>query len=167
VLKYLLTMTVAGSLLVACGTEGAPAPSGPPQPLLSFDETLVSIVDVAPGFAGFYRDQDQVLVILLADPVHEAAARREVSRVFGEDTANARIRTVKYDFRQLATWKSIVSRDALRLGLTFIDADEFRNVVAVGVRTVDLVEPTREFAMSAGIPPDAIEVVQRDPFVFD
>jgi hypothetical protein len=143
----------------------APAPEDASATFLTIDEQYVDVVRRAPGFAGIYYDPHPVLVIALTDPTQAETARCEVARTFRLDTANAQIRVVKYDFAQLFRWKNVVGAKGMQLGMVSLDADEFRNVVAVGVLEGTSLEEVRAAIEAAGVPSDALEVSIEEPFV--
>jgi hypothetical protein len=119
----------------------------------------------AVGFAGLYVDTDQTPVILLVDPARADAARREVGLVLELDTTTARIKSAKYDFAQLATWKNVMNAVwAAVPQVTGLGIQEDHNAISVGVSTMDSADSARAFAVSSCVPADAVLVVELPPF---
>ncbi len=85
---------------------------------------------------------------------------REGAKAVVKDDAKLRTVSVAYTFAQLKHWQSVM--DALVPGgsITFTDADERANTVTVGVNGPDARSSVLRHAEQAGIPRDAIKVVE-------
>jgi hypothetical protein len=171
--RWTFPVTATVILIAACGggTNGirvrSPSPAElTPSPYTgTSDDLFVRIDESVPGFAGIYYDPYPVLCIALVDPSEADAARAEVARVFGNDTSNAEIRSAKYSFAQLKSWEMRMEFDCATRETTSWDADEFQNVVRVGVSPAGSVDAVRACGLAAGIPGDALTVVTEEPII--
>jgi hypothetical protein len=126
----------------------------------------VKIDEVVSGFAGVYYDPHPIFCIALVDPAEADAARAEVARILGVDTSYAEVRPAKYNFGQLKSWEILMERDCTVPENTSWDADEFHNMVRVGVSPNGSVDAVRACGLAAGIPGDALNVVTEEPVHF-
>ncbi len=100
------------------------------------DDLLVRVGKQAPGFGGMYVDSEGRLVLYLLDTAQLPAARAAIEAVFGPDRVPAAgVRAVKgqYTVSQLAAWSRRAAAVLELTGVTFVDLDEARNRVAIGV----------------------------------
>lgn len=119
--------------------------------------------DVVPGFAGFYRSASGDYVVLTSRPEYEQAARDLV-----EQTADAlgRVRIVtrgaivRYDFYDLNSWKRALEPLIDDVDVYWLDIDEVRNLLILGVRSVDVRSDVLAVASELNIPEDAVDLQQ-------
>ena len=120
----------------------------------------------APGFAGFYLENDGTPVILVTDPSQRGAAQRYLAQ---ELAASRRgrlknapqqpvFKTVAHDFAQLQEWSEALHPMLQREGVYLIDVDEVNNRVLVGVADATAVGAVRSEAARLGVPAAALEV---------
>jgi hypothetical protein len=119
----------------------------------------------APGFAGYYLENDGTPVVLLTDPRQRGAAERYLVRELagnrsGRHTAATQrpaFRTVAHDFAELKDWFDVLeSLVELREDVYLLDVDEVNNRLHAGVRDQVAIQAVREHAARAGIPPAAV-----------
>jgi hypothetical protein len=119
--------------------------------------------DVVPGFAGFYRSASGDYVVLTSRPEYEQAARELVEQV-ADALGRARIVTrgaiVKYDFYDLNSWKRALVPLIDDVDVYWLDIDEVRNLLVLGVRSVDVRTDVMAAARVLNIPEDAVDVQQ-------
>lgn len=87
-----------------------------------------------PGLGGYHFDPDGALVVSLADPEQERAARAALAGVAARGSGGIRFRPARYTFAELRAWRDAWSDRILEVaGVTFVDLDEAENRVTVGV----------------------------------
>ncbi len=96
----------------------------------SADDELVQMGRAIPGFGGMFYDAQGYPNVYLRDP--EAKASLTALKSLGQ--GEVRVLRGDYDFAQLVEWKETLVPALLgQPGVVFIDADESRNRVVVGV----------------------------------
>src|SRR5579864_6988906 len=96
----------------------------------SADDELVQMGRAIPGFGGMFYDAQGYPNVYLRDP--EAKASLTALKSLGQGAV--RVLRGDYDFAQLVEWKETLVPALLgQPGVVFIDADESRNRVVVGV----------------------------------
>jgi hypothetical protein len=96
----------------------------------SADDELVQMGRAIPGFGGMFYDAQGYPNVYLRDP--EAKASRVALKSLGQ--GEVRVLRGDYDFAQLVEWKETLVPALLgQPGVVFIDADESRNRVVVGI----------------------------------
>jgi hypothetical protein len=129
----------------------------------SADEELVLMGREIPGFGGLFYDAQGVPTVYLLDPEGAGAATLKAL------APEVRIRQGEYEFERLAEWRMEL-RPLLALpGVVFLDADEARNRVVIGV---DATSPRKsrdreglESRLAAtAVPRPAVLVVAAAPF---
>jgi hypothetical protein len=127
----------------------------------SYDDLLVRVEEQAPGFGGMFIDPDGQLAVYLLDPSQLAAARSAIEAVFGADRVSAagvRALQGRYVVSQLKGWTELATALLELPGVTAVDLDETRNLVAIGVED-DSKTPALEQALSGlAIPPEAVVI---------
>ena len=125
------------------------------------DDRLVRVEKQAPGFGGMFVDSDGQLVLYLLDTSQLPAARSAVEAVFGPDHVPAAgVRAVKgqYTVSQLAAWTRRASAVFRLKGVTFVDLDEARNRVAIGVEDRSRVTAVEKTVASLKVPRAAVVI---------
>jgi hypothetical protein len=100
------------------------------------DDRLVRVERGLPGFGGMFLGGDGRLVVYLLDPSRIPAARAVVESVFGPGRVPAAgVRAVRgrYTISQLKRWAERAAALFEIPGVTFVDMDEARNRVAIGL----------------------------------
>lgn len=130
-------------------------------PVRSVDDELLRIGRQIPGFGGLFYDAQGRPSVYLLDPEGDGAA---AVKSLGTDV---RVLRGDYEFESLLAWRHEI-RPLLGLpGVAFLDADEARNRVVVGVdsraRGMDRGRLERELA-AAGVPREAVVFQEAAPF---
>lgn len=136
----------------------SPLPEG--GPVRSIDDELVQIGREIPGFGGLFYDEQGRPTLYLLDPQGAGAATKSLG-------ADVRVLQGDYEFESLVTWRHEL-RPLLGLpGVSFLDSDEGRNRVVVGVdsRAEGLDRDRLERAiLAAGVPREAVIFQETAPF---
>ncbi len=125
------------------------------------DERLVRVEKRAPGFGGMFVDSDGQLVLYLLDTSQLPAARSAVEAVFGADCVPAAgLRAVEgqYTASQLAAWTSRASAVLQLSGVAFVDLDDARNRVTIGVEHRSRVKAVEKALASLKVPRAAVVI---------
>ncbi len=100
-----------------------------PEPR-SVDDELVEMGRAIPGFGGMFYDAAGYPNVYLRDP--EAPGSRAALKSLGQ--GEVRVLRGDYDFAQLVAWKRALRPAVLgQPGVVFLDADETRNRVVIGI----------------------------------
>src|SRR5262249_20114308 len=84
----------------------------------------------------------------------------------GLSTAAVHVTEARYRWQQLEPWLADASTEALAVpGAVFVDNDETRNRVVIGVSDLGAVGRVRAATARFGIPDDAVIVERTDPIV--
>ncbi len=189
-LRNLLKTVVAIAMTIAATAASAQqkeTPAAPAAPVMTFDDKLVKIAEQAPGFGGMYVDEKGTLQIYMknaadlrgADAMKAARAQvsSAIASVLGADflaqnaprkgrAAEPNIIKGDYDVIELAKWKKSVGPAIDGQEIVFVDLDERRNRVTIGV----IGDPSRQrfeaLAKSLGIPFEALIIEETQPIRF-
>jgi len=173
--KASLPTAVLGLLfLAACDSSELVSPDpvavdpvGPKIQLKTSDDEFARASRAeAPGFAGFYLDEDGTPVIRLVDTGKGAAARQylapRLTAIRGERNGKAVgqpvFRPATYDFAQLKGWADGLTPMTKRGDVYTIDVDEKQNRVSVGVQDAGAIAAVRAEAARLGVPAAALHV---------
>jgi hypothetical protein len=162
---------VAGAVLFhACSDPTQPAPSSADK--VGFDpiqepDDPVALVRGIPGFGGFFFDRDGAPTVYLRD----VSARGQVERALGpwlasQGTGSAalRVRRADYDWASLERWQGRATGTALAMrGVAWVDADEARNRVTIGVERGMPAAQVRSAVARLGVPSAAVVVEEGEP----
>ena len=130
------------------------------------DDLLLRVERAAPGFGGMYVDKDGRLAVYLKDPARLPAARAAIAAVFGAGTIpSAGVHAVagQYTMSELAVWTRRAGRLLSLPGVVFVDLDEARNRVAVGVESSERTQSVQKMLASLDIPRAAVVVEITEP----
>lgn len=153
-------------LLGACGDGSEPVGARPMQaPARSVavqaadrpDEAqMAALARAVPGLGGYYHEADGGLVVHLTDLGRAENARQVLEGVLGA-RGDMRPRQARFTFLQLQAWRDAISEAALALeGVAFVDLDEERNQVAVGLAHPGARGAVLALATRSGVPADAL-----------
>lgn len=154
----LLTAAVATAILAGALAIAGPATAAGDASVPTLDREFALVTREIPGFGGVYYDRQGRLTAVLTD-LGQAEALRGL---------NPDVRIVKgdYDFAQLAGWKDRLLSAFRHPGVVFVDADEVRNRVVLGVERGLALRGSgnldREIARR-GVPRGAVVIVEADP----
>lgn len=150
---FLISASFAGTVLALSFDEG----------IGSADEELIRMGREIPGFGGLFYDEQGYPNVYLLDPEGSGASALKAL------SPEVRLRRGEYEFERLAEWRMEL-RPLLALpGVVFLDADEARNRVVIGIdstsRSKSLDREGLESRLaSTGVPRPAVVVVEAEPF---
>ncbi len=153
---------IAAGAGVSAPESLAAADAGLQQPstrMETYDDLLVRVEKQAPGFGGMYIDPDGRLAVYLLDPAQLPAARSAIEAVFGSNRVPAAgVRAVQgqYAVSQLKAWTERAATVLKLPGVAFVDLDEAKNRVAIGVEDDSRRQSVEEALRSLKIPREAM-----------
>ncbi|HEY0512463.1 MAG TPA: hypothetical protein VGH73_11195 [Thermoanaerobaculia bacterium] len=164
--RALFTATTILAIHLALPGTALSAPAPRPAPPSPVDDELVAMGETIPGFGGMFYDADGYPTVYLRDTRHPAA-------VAALKSLGSQVRVLQgdYEFAQLVAWKRAL-RPALGLpGVVYLDADEARNRVVVGVTSLNAASPDKSLdrgrldkeITARGVPPAAVLYVEAPP----
>ena len=130
------------------------------------DDLLLRVERAAPGFGGMYVDKDGRLAVYLKDRAQLPAARAAIETVFGPGSipaAGAHAVAGQYTMSELAAWTRRAGQLLSLTGVVFVDLDEARNRVAVGVEDDSRAQQVQKMLASLDIPRAAVVIETTDP----
>jgi hypothetical protein len=165
---------IAALALSACQEDSTPtspdAGLAPPSARSLQGPELPSAAEFArqvPGFGGFFLDPDGTPTVSLTRGASRAPAEQLLSGYLaarGLSTASVRVAEARYGWKQLQRWQEDATMEALAVpGAVFVDNDETRNRVLIGVENLGAAGQVRAAAARVGIPDDAVIVERTDP----
>lgn len=167
--QLLLVMAAVLFLMIQAG----PARSAPPNPADSkdligdFDQMVASAGAQIPEFAGFYREGESKLILLMVggSSTNAGKARAALAKALGApDLASMQIQVLAadYSFKDLKTWHERISTEMLGMqNVVSNDIDEVSNRLAVGVEDVAANgEAVSKKISDLGVPLEAVRIVE-------
>lgn len=140
----------------------------------SLDNVFVEMAHEAPGFAGMYFDDGDLIVRTtgassseaLLQTVQNADGGRLYRRPMGqgEGEPTIRLESAEWNFAQLFEWKQLVQQELWDKEMVQLDVSEVTNRVTVGVTTAGAKEEVAAMVQSSAIPSGAVEVQVVEPF---
>ena len=130
------------------------------------DDLLLRVERAAPGFGGMYVDKDGRLAVYLKDRAQLPAARAAIETVFGPGSipaAGVHAVAGQYTMTELAAWTRRAGRLLSLPGVVFVDLDEAKNRVAVGVEDDSRTQAVLKVLASLDIPRAAVVIETTDP----
>ncbi len=120
-------VTLCGALCLALPAAVHAAPLRP-APAGSSDDELIAMGKSLPGFGGMFYDEAGYPNVYLRDPGHPAA-------VAALKSLGGEVRVLRGDFElaQLVAWKLSLRSLLARPDVVYLDADEARNRVVIGI----------------------------------
>src|SRR3954447_18703429 len=117
-------------MVLALALSGVGLAAQRPEPPNPVDDELVQMGRAIPGFGGMFYDAEGYPNVYLRDP--QAPAARAALKSLGQ--GEVRVLRGDYDFAQLVAWKRALRPAVLgQPGVVFLDADEARNRIVVGI----------------------------------
>jgi hypothetical protein len=154
-------------MILALALPGVALAARHPAPPGSADDELVRMGKAIPGFGGLFYDAEGYPTVYLRNP--EAPASRSALKSLG--AGEVRVLRGDYDFAQLVDWKETLTPLLLgQPGVVFLDADESRNRVVVGVdasQVKSLDTGRLDKALAQGGVPRAAILYQAVPAIHD
>lgn len=140
----------------------------------TIDDEYADLVDSIPGFGGMFYDAEGVLNVYLKEPATLSQARGGMQRfmerragasatrrsLVATEVAEMRAQQGRYDFRQLLDWNRSIVLPALsqRRDWSLLDIDDRRNLILVGVPTMEQVALMQRVLADLPLPPEAWDV---------
>lgn len=141
---------------------------------LSLDDYYANIAKEVPGFGGMYLEEGNLNMYFLEGSAKTGAATyQKVLGIMNQEanvpeyiqTASPQIRRGDYDFIELRDWKNALKSKLRGEGMVFIDADERRNRVRVGITESLATSRISSMLADLGIPEGAVITEITDPIV--
>jgi len=146
-------LMVAGTLLAV-----VPAYAQETGMPLTLDEELARKAEEVPGFGGLYLDTTGTTHVYLVDLSREGDVQDLGERVV--------VQQGDYDFRDLFAWKDELRPQLAQRGVVFLDIDEQRNRLVLGVESGSVETFTAQletFLRDSRVPPAAVIVEAAEP----
>jgi hypothetical protein len=167
-----LVSLVAGTVLLASACSDTTQPTVPSKPEAGFEavqqsDDPVALVRAVPGFGGFFLDQDGVPTVYLRDVSRRAEAERALGpwlQAQGLGATPLQVRRADFDWPSLERWQVDAGREALAMrGAVWVDADEARNRVTIGVERGTSAAAVRAAVARLGVPAEAVVIQEAEP----
>jgi hypothetical protein len=168
----LFVSLVAGTVFLASACSDTTQPTSPSDQRIGADpfqqpDDPVALVRGIPGFGGLFFDRAGVPTVYLRD----VSARGQVERALGPwlsaqgiRAASLQVRRADYDWTSLERWQGRATSAALAMrGAVWVDADEARNRVTIGVERGMPAAQVRSAVARLGVPSDAVVVEEVEP----
>ncbi len=134
------------------------------------DDWYAKVAQQVPAFGGLFFDEHGQLTIYLADTAPSVvAAAAAIRSAFGDDERMAgpiRVLPGKYGFLQLYEWRNSIIDILTIPGVVFLDIDDRRNQLAVGVETMEIAHEVERMLEKLGVPREAVSIEKTEPIVF-
>jgi hypothetical protein len=140
--------------LLSPAVSGAHAQERP----MSLDEEYAQMAEKVPGFGGLYVDEQGTTHVYLQN----LARAGEMQGISGR----VKYQQGEYDFRDLYAWKGQIRQQLAVPGAVFLDIDEKRNRIVIGVERGAMDKFTwglHRFLKSTRMPPEAVIVEPAEP----
>lgn len=165
-------------LILATSVAMAAPPQKPLPPTI--DDQLQEVNNKAPGFGGMFYDENGDLNVYLTNPKAKAAAGKAIQAVFGAKRPGPRdskrftgkpalapgdikVIPAKFDIAQLANWKKSGTNAFAIEGVSFIDLDEARNRITIGVEDKQSIQAVEDVLVSQDVPLEAVSIEVVEP----
>jgi hypothetical protein len=167
-----LVSLVAGTIVLASACSDTTQPTPPAGPQVGLDATTqaddpVALVRAVPGFGGFFLDEDGVPTVYLRDAARRAETERALRPwllAHGLGVSAVQVRRADFDWASLERWHGVTGREALAMrGAVWVDADEARNRVTIGVERGTSTAAVRAAIGRLGVPADAVVFQEAEP----
>lgn len=158
-------------IAAACAEPTRPTPRTitEPQNPIGQDARFAELAKRIPGFGGVFYDLNGIPTVYLTDLSYKDAAAAAVAEILGVPAETIQFRQGKYDFASLARWKEQLTQTVLGMDEVVVstDADEVRNLVIIGVLTLDPVTISKieTVVTRLDIPPDAVLIELTEPVI--
>ncbi|MEM1202613.1 MAG: hypothetical protein AAGN66_05240 [Acidobacteriota bacterium] len=156
-------------LAVAALLAALPAAGQNAESFVNFDQEMAAIAEEVPGFAGYYFAEDGVPVVQMTD----LSRRVDILDIAGP-AETVRFQQAQFAFDTLYAYRQQLTDVLSEPGAVYLDIDEVRNRVVVGVSSKDAARSallgdakTSRAAVATrfGVPAEAIEVVETEPIL--
>ncbi|HEU4730096.1 MAG TPA: hypothetical protein VFT22_19495 [Kofleriaceae bacterium] len=156
-------------MLVSCtdADDDQLAPPGPSTSVAELPSELELVQDV-PGFGGLFLDATGTPAIYLTPGAGAAPARQRLAGFLQTHQLPAsalRVLEARFEWSQLELWLRDATAAALAVdGVSFVDNDEARNAITIGVSDPAVAPDVRAALASTGVPAEAV-VIERAPAI--
>ena len=161
---------IAGAALFAgaCSDENQPTSPSVSEPTFrQFDDPVAAARQVQ-GFGGFFYDENGRPTIYLKDTRLRASAERALGAALSAEGMSASalvVRQADFDWASLERWQGQAASEVLaQRGTVYVDADESRNRVKIGVERGTSAAQVRAAVERLGVPAKAVTVEVVEPF---
>lgn len=121
------------------------------------------------GFGGFFFDEQGAPTVYLKEANERGSAARALGAYFqatGIHPSQLRVARGEFDWAELERWQLEGGTDALSVeGAVFIDADEAKNRLRIGVEHAAAAAGVRSALARRGVPEAAVTIEQTEPIV--
>jgi hypothetical protein len=127
----------------------------------TYDDLLLRVEQMAPGFGGMFIEPDGRLAVYLLDTTRLAAARSAIESVFGATkipAAGVHALQGQYAISQLKTWSERATALLSLEGVTLVDMDEGKNRVTIGIDNRSRMRAVERALSPLKIPRQAIRI---------
>jgi len=134
----------------------------------TYDDLLIRVERMAPGFGGMFIDPDGRLAVYLLDTAQLPAARSAIEAVFGSSripAAGLRALQGQYTVSQLKAWTDRATALLEMPGVILVDLDEAKNRVTIGVEDEPRRRAVEQALPSLKLPREAIVIQVTGPIV--
>ncbi len=134
-------------------------------PMKTYDERLIEVEKKVPGFGGMFLGEDGRLAVYLLDPSRITEAQAAIVSVFGASyipAAGVRALQGRYAVSELKRWAERANALLEIRGVTIVDLDESRNLVAIGLEDASKRAAVEQRLKALGIPREAVAVESAD-----
>jgi hypothetical protein len=145
---------LAGEIIAAAGPQERRA-------METYNDLLVRVERMAPGFGGMFIDPDGRLAVYLVDTAQLPTAHSAIEAVFGSSqipAAGLRALQGQYTVSQLKVWTERATALLEKPGVTLVDLDEAKNRVTIGVEDEPRRQVVEKALPSLKIPREAIVI---------
>jgi hypothetical protein len=172
--KTIVAMSAALFLAGSCSDSQhrPPKEESPQGTIVTFDDHLVSVAKLLPGFGGLFVDEHGDLNVYMVQADDELSAADRASRLARLETVLTavlekeiltqgqppRIKIVKgqYDVSQLATWRVSADTTLEIPGAVFSDLDERHNRLRIGIESSVDRKKVEDTLTKQGVPLEAV-----------
>lgn len=150
-------------------------------PPLTLDDQLAKVAEKSPAFGGLYFDENGDLNVYLTNPKAKGQVQASIRSVFGQQLINAHpsvskrfigkntispddfiVRKGKYSIKNLQRWKKQASQAFAFEETIFIDLDESRNRITIGLSDLNQKQSITNALINANIPSEALNFVESE-----
>lgn len=193
--RHIMPLAILTFPVLAACTDPVVSPEAPPpvttslevvphesqQPRGTFDDEMEALARDAPGFAGFYLNENGELVIRVVEG-HAPPSLVRLEATLGRTVypgpalgphrerllSRTRVEPAQYDFLRLRTWYRSVASHVLAIeGVTKGDVDEVRNRIVFGVRDEAAADRVEAALASFPGPADAVLIEPFPPVIVE
>lgn len=172
---------LASSCLLITQAVTAAAPKAKIQTL---DDQLLSVSEISPEFGGMFYDDNGDLNVYLTNTKAKRSTLAALKKVFGENllksaptqskhfkgkprlkSGDIRVLKGRFNIKQLAKWKKNSNHIFLLKEAVYLDLDEAKNRITIGISTLKAKQSVEDILTSQGVPLKAITIIETKPVI--